>query len=102
MRDAIELPLDLPEIEARVSNGGLFRRSVLPSGVRLLTEEVVGAASTSIGLWVPVGSRDELPHEYGSTHFLEHLLFKGTPSRTAFEVSAAFERVGGEVNAQTA
>ena len=102
MRDAIELPLDLPEIEARVSNGGLFRRSVLPSGVRLLTEEVVGAASTSIGLWVPVGSRDELSHEYGSTHVLEHLLFKGTPSRTAFEVSAAFERVGGEVNAQTA
>nr|WP_244960674.1 pitrilysin family protein [Pseudoclavibacter chungangensis] len=84
-----------------MSGGAEFRRTVLPSGVRVLTERVPGALSASVGFWVPVGSRDEQPHQYGSTHFLEHLLFKGTPTRTAYDVAVAFDRVGGEHNAAT-
>ena len=79
-----------------------MRRTVLPSGVRILSESVPGARSSTIGYWVAVGSRDELPATYGSTHFLEHLLFKGTPTRTALDIAVAFDSVGGEHNAMTA
>lgn len=74
---------------------------MLPSGIRLITEDVPGAASASIGFFVPLGSRDETDREYGSSHFLEHLLFKGTPSRSARDVALEFERVGGDFNAAT-
>jgi predicted Zn-dependent peptidase len=75
---------------------------VLPSGVRILSEHVPGSRSATIGYWVAVGSRDELPLTYGSTHFLEHLLFKGTTSRTALDIAVSFDSVGGEHNALTA
>ena len=101
MSQPIPLPLDLPELDREVAGGSRLRRSVLPSGVRLITEDVPGAASAAIGCFVPLGSRDETDLEYGSSHFLEHLLFKGTPSRTAREVAAAFESVGGDFNAAT-
>jgi len=78
------------------------RRSVLPSGVRILSEQVPGARSATIGYWVAVGSRDETPHTFGSTHFLEHLLFKGTKTRTALDIAVSFDEVGGEHNALTA
>ena len=58
--------------------------------------------SATIGYWVGVGSRDEDHIAYGSTHFLEHLLFKGTPKRTALDIAVAFDKVGGEHNALTA
>jgi predicted Zn-dependent peptidase len=61
-----------------------------------------GARSATVGFWVAVGSRDEAEGERGSTHFLEHLLFKGTTTRSAFDISVAFEGVGGEHNAATA
>jgi predicted Zn-dependent peptidase len=80
--------------------------------VRILTESMPGALSVTIGFWVAVGSRDEVAAEdgadgshagsLGSTHFLEHLLFKGTPTRTAFDIAEAFDSVGGEHNAATA
>ncbi|MEQ1736235.1 MAG: pitrilysin family protein, partial [Rhodoglobus sp.] len=57
---------------------------------------------STVGFWVAVGSRDELPATYGSTHFLEHLLFKGTTERTALDIAVAFDSVGGEHNAVTA
>ncbi|MCU1544508.1 MAG: insulinase family protein, partial [Microbacteriaceae bacterium] len=79
-----------------------MKRSVLPSGVRILSEQVPGARSATIGYWVAVGSRDELPTTYGSTHFLEHLLFKGTPTRSALDIAVSFDAVGGEHNAMTA
>ncbi|GGA58642.1 peptidase M16 [Pseudoclavibacter endophyticus] len=101
MSPAIPLPLEVPELDVDVAGGARFRRSILPGGVRLLTERVPGASSVAIGYWVPVGSRDEAPHQYGSTHFLEHLLFKGTPTRTAFDLAVSFDRVGGEHNAAT-
>ncbi|MEZ7903990.1 MAG: pitrilysin family protein, partial [Aquiluna sp.] len=77
-------------------------RTVLPSGVRILSEEIPGAPSVAIAASVAVGSRDELPGTFGSTHFLEHLLFKGTDRRNAKEISVAFDSVGGSSNAATA
>jgi predicted Zn-dependent peptidase len=74
---------------------------VLPSGLRVLTEKVPGVRSVAIGVWVGVGSRDESPGEAGASHYLEHLLFKGTAARGALEISASIEAVGGELNAFT-
>ncbi|WP_425863431.1 M16 family metallopeptidase [Arthrobacter sp. TWP1-1] len=84
------------------SGGAIVRRSVLPGGVRVLTESMPGQRSATIGFWVGVGSRDETEGQHGSTHFLEHLLFKGTKRRTALEIASAFDEVGGESNAATA
>jgi predicted Zn-dependent peptidase len=61
-----------------------------------------GVRSASVGVWIGVGSRDESPHLAGASHFLEHLLFKGTPSRSAMDISVALDAVGGEFNAFTA
>ena len=79
--------------------GAVVRRAVLPGGVRVLTEAMPGLRSATIGAWVGVGSRDETRGHYGSTHFLEHLLFKGTPRRSAMDIATAFDAVGGEANA---
>jgi len=76
-------------------------RTVLPSGLRIVTEEVPSVRSAAIGIWVNVGSRDETPAVAGASHFLEHLLFKGTTRRNALEISATIEAVGGEMNAFT-
>jgi predicted Zn-dependent peptidase len=102
MNGAVTLPLDVGELRITASGGSLVRRTVLPSGVRILSEQVPGSQSATVGFWVAVGSRDEEPVTYGSTHFLEHLLFKGTPSRSALEIAIAFDEVGGEHNAMTA
>ncbi len=67
-----------------------------------MTEAMPGVRSASIGVWVGVGSRDEAPALSGASHFLEHLLFKGTPSRSALDISVALDLVGGEFNAFTA
>ncbi len=77
------------------------RRTVLPSGLRIVTEEVPSVRSAAIGIWVNVGSRDETPAVAGASHFLEHLLFKGTTRRSALEITATVEAVGGEMNAFT-
>ena len=77
------------------------RRTLLPSGLRIVTEQMAGSRSASIGVWVNVGSRDETPALHGCSHFLEHLLFKGTPERSAMEISVALDAVGGEFNAFT-
>jgi len=81
---------------------GVVRRTVLPSGLRIITEQVPGQRSATIGVWVGVGSRDESPTLHGCSHFLEHLLFKGTPERSALDISIALDAVGGEFNAFTA
>ena len=107
MPEPLLLPLDLPELEADLG-GGLVRRTVHPSGLRILTERMPGARSATIGFWVGVGSRDEqaergdAPGSLGSTHFLEHLLFKGTPQRDAYQIATSFDRIGAEHNALTA
>jgi len=101
MNGAVALPLDLTDLTFTASGDSLVRRTVLPSGVRILSEAVPGARSATIGYWVAVGSRDEHPDTYGSTHFLEHLLFKGTPTRSALDIAVSFDAVGGEHNALT-
>ncbi|MGO4958396.1 M16 family metallopeptidase [Luteococcus sp. Sow4_B9] len=78
-----------------------IRRSTLPHGLRIVSEHVEGARAFNVGIFVGVGSRDELPGEHGASHFLEHVLFKGTPSRTAEQISAEVERFGGDLNAYT-
>jgi len=78
------------------------RRTVLPSGLRIVSEEMAGARSASIGVWIGVGSRDETAATHGCSHFLEHLLFKGTTERSALDISIALDAVGGEFNAFTA
>ena len=77
------------------------KRSVHSSGLRIVTEEVPSVRSAAVGIWINVGSRDEAPATAGASHFLEHLLFKGTTSRTALEISSSIESVGGEMNAFT-
>ena len=88
--------LDLDEV------GGRVERTELPGGLRVLTETMPGVLSATLGIWVGVGSRDEHPAVAGSSHFLEHLLFKGTTTRSALEIATAMDAVGGEMNAFTA
>ncbi len=79
-----------------------IRRTEFSSGLRVVTERMPSARSVSIGFWVLAGSRDEAHAISGSSHFLEHLLFKGTKSRSARDIAEAFDAVGGDVNAFTA
>lgn len=94
-------PLDQNDLSFTASGGSTVRRTILPSGVRVLTEHMPSAQSVSISFSVAVGSRDETNGHFGSTHFLEHLLFKGTKKRTALDIAVAFDSVGGSSNAAT-
>jgi predicted Zn-dependent peptidase len=85
--------------KAAASQG--IRRTRLDSGLRVVTEALPGLRSVAIGFWVGVGSRDESDDDRGATHFLEHLLFKGTETRSAQEIAHAVESVGGDMNAFT-
>jgi predicted Zn-dependent peptidase len=78
---------------------GVFERTVLPSGLTVLTEHMPEVRSVALGYWVVVGSRDEPAPLQGSSHFLEHLLFKGTTNRTARDIAEIFDCCGGEANA---
>lgn len=80
----------------------LVRHTQLPSGLRIVTEEMAGARSAALGVFVDVGSRDESATTHGASHFLEHVLFKGTRERSALDISIALDTVGGEFNAYTA
>lgn len=97
----IYFPLDQNELSFTASGGSTVHRSILRSGVRVLTEHVPGAQSASVSFSVAVGSRDESNGHFGSTHFLEHLLFKGTARRSALDIAIAFDSVGGSSNAST-
>ena len=81
---------------------GLADRTELPGGLRVLSETVPGVRSVSVGIWIGIGSRDELPEQAGAAHYLEHLLFKGTERRTAAAIAEELDAVGGELNAFTA
>jgi predicted Zn-dependent peptidase len=78
-----------------------YQKSVLPDGIRVITEQIPYFKSVSIGVWVVTGSRDEHPEENGISHFIEHLLFKGTQRRTAFDIAKEIDSVGGTLNAFT-
>ncbi|MER7990755.1 pitrilysin family protein [Streptomyces noursei] len=84
------------------AGAGTVRRTTLPGGLRVVTETLPTVRSVTFGIWAHVGSRDETPALNGATHYLEHLLFKGTQRRSALDISAAVDAVGGEMNAFTA
>jgi len=88
--------------EADPESQAALRRTTLPGGLRVVTEYLPSVRSASVGVWVGVGSRDEGATVAGAAHFLEHLLFKSTPSRTAVDIAQAMDAVGGELNAFTA
>ncbi len=88
-------------MKRRLRGEGVVRRTVLPGGLRLVTEAMPTVRSAAFGIWVGVGSRDEAPTLAGASHYLEHLLFKGTRRRSALEISSAIDAVGGEMNAFT-
>jgi predicted Zn-dependent peptidase len=91
------------EAAQRLTEGdGAIRRTVLSGGLRVITESLPAVRSASFGIWAGVGSRDEDERHVGATHYLEHLLFKGTARRSALDISAAIDAVGGELNAFTA
>jgi predicted Zn-dependent peptidase len=79
----------------------LIESSVLPCGIRLVTETMADVRSVAVAFWVGTGSRDEPPELEGASHFLEHLLFKGTEHRSAAAIAEALDEVGGDCNAFT-
>ncbi len=79
----------------------MVTKHICQNGVRILVEKLPYVRSVSMGIWVNVGSSDEKPEENGITHFIEHMLFKGTYSRTAKEIAESFDRIGGQLNAFT-
>lgn len=78
-----------------------YEKTVLPNGITVITEPMDAVRSVAIGIWSAVGSRDETAREAGMSHFMEHMMFKGTPTRTARDISEHFERLGAELNAFT-
>jgi predicted Zn-dependent peptidase len=88
--------------KARGRAAGRIARTEFESGLRIVTESMPGVRSVALGLWVSAGSRDEHPRIAGASHFLEHLLFKGTPTRSAKNIAEAFDAVGGDLNAFSA
>ncbi len=78
-----------------------YRKTVLDNGVKVVSDTMPHVRSVSIGLWFNVGSRDERKDQAGLTHFMEHMMFKGTSSRSAFDISSEFDSMGAELNAFT-
>lgn len=78
-----------------------YQKTTLDNGIKVITEEIPYLNSVSIGVWVTTGSRDEQPYENGISHLIEHLVFKGTERRTAFDIAKEIDSVGGTLNAFT-
>lgn len=78
-----------------------YKKSVLSNGVRVVTEQHSHSKSVSIGVWVLTGTRDEAPEDVGLSHFVEHLVFKGTKTRNAYQIAKSLESLGGDLNAYT-
>ncbi len=78
-----------------------INKTVLPNGLRIVTEHIESVKSISVGIWVKTGSRNETKNQAGVTHFLEHMLFKGTDTRSAYDIALSMESVGGYLNAFT-
>lgn len=99
--EKISLPLNCFDQIEFSESGIVGRRSILPGGIRVISEKVPGQRSASISFWIGAGSRDELQGHEGSTHFLEHMLFKGTKTRSSAEISRLSDFLGGAINAAT-
>lgn len=79
----------------------MYRKLILENGIRLVTERIPTLKSVTVGIWVNAGSRDEDPAQAGYAHFIEHMLFKGTTTRSATDISREIDALGGEMNAFT-
>ena len=79
----------------------IYHKDILPNGIRVVSEQIPSVHSVSIGVWVNTGSRFETRENNGIAHFLEHMFFKGTENRTAFEIATSLESLGGNLNAAT-
>lgn len=84
-----------------MASASSINKTILPNGVRLLTEWVPYVDSVSAGIWIEAGARDEDPSRLGTSHFLEHMLFKGTASRSARQIADEMDSLGGHLNAFT-
>ncbi|MGH8015969.1 MAG: M16 family metallopeptidase, partial [Candidatus Zixiibacteriota bacterium] len=84
-----------------MSDGSIYQKTALPNGLRIVTEKIPSVRSISLGVWFDVGARNETPPENGVTHMIEHMLFKGTKKRSAFDISSEIENLGGSLNAFT-
>ncbi|MGH9351970.1 MAG: M16 family metallopeptidase, partial [Terriglobia bacterium] len=78
------------------------QKDILPNGLSIVTEVMPAVRSVSIGIWVRTGSRHEREPENGITHFLEHMVFKGTENRTAEEIARSADAIGGHLDAFSA
>jgi len=78
-----------------------MQKTVLSNGIRIVTQPMAHVRSVSMGVWVAVGARDETPAENGLSHLIEHLIFKGTQKRSAFQIAKEFDAIGGQTNAFT-
>lgn len=104
MSDYLPAALQEPEstqVILREDSGSVVQRTVLDNGLRIVTEAMPGTRSVAFGVWVGAGSRDERPEQHGAAHYLEHLLFKGTSRRSAFEINSEIDAIGGDLNAFT-
>src|SRR5678816_2927447 len=79
-----------------------IRREVLPNGLTVISEQMQHLRSVSIGVWVKTGSRDEDPRSNGISHFIEHMLFKGSANRSAEDIARQVDSIGGNMDAFTA
>lgn len=91
----------MSNIKRNLPGGGVYEKTVLADGIRIVTERNPSARSVSIGVWVDVGSRNEIDQESGLSHFIEHMVFKGTPRRSARQIADSLESLGGSLNAFT-
>lgn len=80
----------------------MYRKSVLPNGIRVISESIPYVKSATLGIWVGTGARNEENYNHGVSHFIEHLMFKGTEKRTAKDIAETVDAVGGQLNAFTA
>jgi len=79
----------------------MYQKSVLPNGIRIVSEAIPYVKSITLGIWLGTGSRSEGPHNHGISHFIEHMVFKGTHKRSAKDIAETVDEVGGQINAFT-
>ena len=99
-RTSPEFPISTPEELVQKANS-TYRKTILDNGIRVVTEEIPYVRSISVGVWIENGSRDENDRNNGISHFIEHMVFKGTRKRSLTEISRSLESVGGYLNAFT-
>ena len=89
-------------MSASVLAAGEIHRTTFANGVRIVTESMPHVRSVAVGIWIASGSRREIPQQNGICHFIEHMLFKGTTSRSAEDIARSVDSIGGNLDAFTA